>query len=196
GEQVSAAETPAPAEEKTAEKEIIINQQTAILSIKSDSFNNEKAIQIEITLPEDTLSAEVIINNKKIILDKDAGAADVWRGGALVSAEEEKDILNPLIPASLTVTDSTGAVSYGKIDWDEVKIIKATPLEHYQLYKNYPAAGMLTIMNLSGLYFKLLLGLALAALLLNIFIEIRKQHPHIIFYSFAFLGLLVAMIIF
>jgi hypothetical protein len=196
GEQVSAAETPAPAEEKTAEKEIIINQQTAILSIKSDSFNNEKAIQVEITLPEDTLAAEVIINNKKIILDKAVEQTSAWRGGALISAEEEKNILDPLIPASLTVTDSTGAVFYGKIDWDEVKMIKATPLEHYQLYKNYPAAGMLTIMNLSGLYFKLLLGLALAALLLNIFIEIRKQHPHIIFYSFAFLGLLVAMIIF
>jgi len=55
---------------------------------------------------------------------------------------------------------------------------------------------MRAIMNLSGLYFKLILSLALIAILLNIFIEIRKQHPHIIFYSFAFLGLLIAMIIF
>ncbi|MFH0955871.1 MAG: CAP domain-containing protein [Candidatus Falkowbacteria bacterium] len=210
GNKVSLAETPAPtiteplatttpaipAEVTQTEKEITIDQQTAVLSIKSDPLNNEKAIQIEVTLPEDTVLAEVIIDNKKIILDKAADQTDSWRGVSLISQAEEKNILDPLIPASITVTDSAGIVSYGKIDWDEIKMIKTTPLEQYQLYKNYPAAGMGTIMDLSGLYFKLILGLALIALLLNIFIEIRKQHPHIIFYSFAFLGLLVAVIIF
>lgn len=206
GKQVASEKTPPATSEPSAattpaavaqtEKEIIIDQKTAILSIKSNSLNNEKAIQIETVLPEDTVSAEVVINGKKITLNKFPDEANRWLGVALISAEEEKNILDPLIPASLTAINSAGIISYGKIDWDEVKMIKTTPLEHYELYKNYPAAGMTTIMNLSGLYFKLILGLALAALLLNIFIEIRKQHPHIIFYSFAFLGLLVVMIIF
>jgi len=180
----------------TLNQEIIIDQKATILSIKTDPLNNGQAIQIETILPEDTISAEVIINGQKIILDKSPIKANSWLGLALISQTEEKNILNPLIPASLAVTNSAGTVLNGKIDWDEVKMIKATPLEHYQLYKNYPAAAMAPIMNLSGLYFKFILGLALIALLLNIFIEIRKQHPHIIFYSFAFLGLLVAMIIF
>lgn len=210
GEKVALKETPEPANEPLAatttpiateaaapkEKEIAIDQQTAVLSIKSDSLTNEKAIRIEVILPEDTTSAEVIINNKKISLNKTADKITSWSGVSLISQTEEKDILNPLIPASIGVTDSTGTISYGKIDWDEVKMLETTPLEHYRLYKNYPAAGMATIMNLSGLYFKLILGLALLAILLNIFIEIKKQHPHIIFYSFAFLGLLTAMIIF
>jgi len=190
------AATILPVEEKPAEKEIIIDQQTTVLSIKSDPLNNGQVIQIKTILPEDTISAEVIINGKKITLDKFSDQANRWLGVSLISQTEEKNILNPLIPASVTVKNSTGIISYGKIDWDEVKMIKTTPLEHYQLYKNNPTAAMAPIMNLSGLYFKLILGLALFAVLLNIFIEIRKQHPHIIFYSFAFLGLLVAMIIF
>lgn len=177
-------------------KEIIIDQQTAILSIKNDPLNNGKAIQIQTTLPGDTVSAQVIINNRKITLSKTPDQANTWYGVSLISAEEEKNILNPLIPASIAVADSNGTILNGKIDWDEVKITKVTPLEHYQLYKNNPAEPMRAIMNLSGLYFKLILSLALIAILLNIFIEIRKQHPHIIFYSFAFLGLLAAMIIF
>lgn len=188
--------TTTPAAEKTAEKEIAINQQTAVLSVKSGPLDSEKAIQIETALPKDTGSAEVIVNGKKIILDKIPEKPANWRGVSLISRAEEKNILNPLIPASITVIDSAGATAHGKIDWDEVKIIKATPLEHYQLFKSNSAAGLAPIMNLSGLYFKLLLSLALIALLLNIFIEIRKQHPRVIFYSFAFIGLLFAMIIF
>lgn len=185
--------TTAPA---TLKQKIIIDQLTTVLSIKSGPLNNDKAVQIETALPKDTGSAEVIINGYKIILAKVTNKVNGWRGVSLISRTEEKNILNPLIPASLVVTNSDGAIAYGKIDWDEVKIIKTTPLEHYRLYKNNPALAMATIMNLSGLYFKLILSLALMALLLNIFIEIRKQQPHIIFYSFAFIGLLFAMIIF
>lgn len=217
GKKLSTAETPAPIDKPIASaipitaateslatstpavvipKEIIIDQQTAILSIKNDPLNNGKAIQIQTILPGDTASAEIIINNRKITLSKTPDQTNAWYGVSLISAEEEKNILNPLIPASISVTDSNGAILNGKIDWDEVKITKVTPLEHYQLYKNNPDEPMRAIMNLSGLYFKLILSLALIAILLNIFIEIRKQHPHIIFYSFAFLGLLIAMIIF
>jgi len=213
GKKVSIAETPAPrattapisataepsattAPAAIIQKEIIIDQEQTVLSIKSDPLNNGKAIQIETILPEDIVSAEVIISGKTITLNKTPDQTNRWLGVALIGLAEEKNLLNPLIPANITVINSAGKALNGKIDWDEVKIIKTTPLEHYELYKNNPAAGMLLIMNLSGLYFKLILSLALIALLLNIFIEIRKQHPHIIFYSFAFLGLLVAMIIF
>ena len=219
GKKLSAAETPAPivnneplaatapiitaieplattTPAEVIQKEIIIDQQTAVLSIKNDPLNNGKAIQIQTILPVDTVSAQVIINNRKITLSKTPDQTNAWYGVSLISAEEEKNILNPLIPASIAVADSKGAILNGKIDWDEVKITKVTPLEHYQLYKNNPAAAMAPVMNLSGLYFKLILSLALIAILLNIFIEIRKQHPHIIIYSFAFIGLLAAMIIF
>lgn len=190
-----ASATPAMPPAATS-KEIIIDQQKAVLSIKSDLSDQTKAIRIETILPEDTIFAEVIINNQKIILNKNPDKTNGWSGASLISQAEEKNILNPLIPASIAIKNSAGDISYGKIDWDEVKMIKPTPLEHYQLYKNSPASAMAPIMNLSGLYFKLILSLALIALLLNIFIEIRKQHPHIIFYSLAFLSLLAAMIIF
>lgn len=204
GKKVSIIETLTPAANEplatttpsALNQEIIVDQQATILSIKSGPLNNGKVIQIETILPEDTISAEVIINNKKINLYKEPSQINQWSGAAIINQDEEKNILNPLIPASIAVTNSAGAISHGKIDWDEVKMIKVTPLEHYQLYKNNPAAAMAPIMNLSGLYFKFILVIALIALLLNIFIEIRKQHPHVIFYSFAFLGLLVTMIIF
>lgn len=192
----AAVDQTAPAAEKTAENEIIINQQTATLSIKSDQFNEERAVQIKTTLPAGTVSAEIIINGRKINLNKEPGQANQWHGALLVGQTEEKNILNPLIPASLAVKNSAGAVALGRIDWDEVKMIKATPLEHYRLFRNYPAAAMAPIMNLSGSYFKLILIIAVMAVLLNIFIEIKKQRPRIIFYSFVFLGWLVAMIIF
>ena len=187
---------PELAEKSLPDDKIIIDQQAASLTIKSDPLNNGKAIQIETALPDDTVFAKVIINGKIIILNRTPNDANRWFGAALISSEDEKNILNPLIPASIDIANSDGKIQNGKIDWDEVKIIKTTPLEHYRLYKNDPAAAMMPIINLSDYYFKFILGLALMAILLNIFIEFRKQHPHIIFYSFAFISLLVAMIIF
>ena len=55
---------------------------------------------------------------------------------------------------------------------------------------------MLPTINLSNFYFQLILVVAFIALLLNIFIEIKKQHAHIIAYNCAFIGLLLIMIIF
>lgn len=179
-----------------AANKIIIDQPAATLSMKSDQFNKEKVLQIETILPADTVSAEAVINSHKIILDKNQDQANEWSGGAIISRDEEKDILNPLIPASLVVINSAGTTKRGELDWDKVTMIKASPAEHYQLFKIAPAAAMKPIMNLSGLYFKLILLIAVIALLLNIFVEIKKQHPRIIFYSFAFVGLLLAAIIF
>lgn len=191
----SARQAEAPAKVKGS-KRLALNQQAADLTIKSRPLDGEKVIQIKTTLPKNTVSAEVIVNSKKIILDKTPEKPTGWGGVALINQTEEKNILNPLIPASLTVINEAGDRASGKLDWDEVKIVKTTPLEHYQFFKDNPAADLAPVMNLSGLYFKLLLSLAFVALLLNIFIEVRKQHPHIIFYSLAFLGLLTAMIIF
>ncbi|MBI2458924.1 MAG: CAP domain-containing protein [Parcubacteria group bacterium] len=181
---------------KKAVKKIAIDQQTAVLSIKSAPPDSGQAVQIQTTLPEDTAWAEVIIDNRKITLNKTPDQDNGWQAVSLISRTEEKNILNPLIPAAITVRDSAGIIKYGQLDWDEVKLIKTTPLEHYQLYKNNPAAAMSPIINLSGLYFKLILIIALIALLLNIFIEIRKQQAHIIFYSLAFISLLAVMIVF
>ncbi|OGF23549.1 hypothetical protein A3D45_01890 [Candidatus Falkowbacteria bacterium RIFCSPHIGHO2_02_FULL_42_9] len=183
------------AAEEAAENEIIIDQLAADLSIKSDPFNKEKVIQIKTALPAETVSAEVIINNKKISLTK-SPADSLWSGVAIVSPEEEKSVLNPLIPATIAVSDLSGAIKYGELDWDMVAMIKTPPLEHYQLFKASPATGMRPILTLSSGYFKFILLIAVIAILLNIFIEIKKQHPRLIFYSFAFLGLLVTAIIF
>lgn len=190
------ATTTLSATEKAAGNEIIIDQSATTLSVKNDQFNKEKSIQITATLPDDTVSAEVIINNHKLILTPVAGEANRWSGTTLIDQNEEKDILNPLISAGVAVNNSAGETNYGELDWDKATVIKASPYEHYRLFKDYPAASMKPIIKISDSYFKLILLIAIISLFLNIFIEIKKQHPRAIFYSFAFLALLSAVIIF
>lgn len=185
-----------PIKEEGIKKEIKIDQQAAVLYIKDDPLNNDKAIKIETILSGDTNSAKVIINGQEIDLEKESNQDNKWSGVAVINKDKEKDILNPLIPASIIIKDYAGGVSYGEIDWDEIKITKVTPLEHYLLYKGNPTANMMPVINLSNLYFKLILCLSLVALILNIFIKIKKQKPRTILYSLAFLCLLVIVIIF
>lgn len=70
---------------ETQKKVLAINQQKTTLSIKSDHFNKEKALQIKTTLPEDTISAEVVVNNKKIVLEKDFNQTNQWSGVSLIN---------------------------------------------------------------------------------------------------------------
>ena len=173
-----------------------VNQKNTTLTIKSEPFDQVKAIQVETTLPPDTVAAEVTVNNKKIELSKESDQADKWSGAAIINRAEEKNLLKPLIPASLAVKDSAGKLSISPIDWDGINLIKSTLFERYELFKANPASAMEPILSLSSSYFKVILLIAFIATLLNIFVEIKRQHPKIIFYSFAFLALLSVMIAF
>lgn len=175
---------------------IIIDQQKTTLAIKDDQLNKEKAIQVKTNLPENIISAEVVVDNKKIVLNKESDQFNQWVGASLISKEEEKNILDPLIPASISIKDSTGQTSFKKIDWDKVETIKTPLLEHYQLFKTSPAKAMLPIIDFSNFYFQFIFIIAFIAFLLNIFVEIKKQHAHIIAYNCAFIGLLIIIIIF
>ena len=103
---------------------ILIDQQATVLTIKKDQLSQTSALQIETILPADTVSAEVIINNHKITLGTMTGEINRWSGAALINREEEKNILNPLIPAAITVINSAGVTKYGELDWDKITIIK------------------------------------------------------------------------
>jgi hypothetical protein len=51
------------------------------------------------------------------------------------------------------------------------------------------------ILDVSTSYYKIVLVIAIITLLLNIFIEIKKQYPHLIFSTLGLIGLLVLLIV-
>ncbi|MFH1712876.1 MAG: CAP domain-containing protein [Candidatus Jacksonbacteria bacterium] len=165
------------------------------IAIKGDILSDAKVLKAEVDLPPETVAAAVIVNDKKIELEKISGT-DKWQGVALINKEEEKKIIQPLVPATVAMQNSAGQIINSTLDWQEIKPVKTSPAERYQLFKNSPSANMLPVLAFSGVYFKILLIIFAIASMLNIFIEIKKQKPHIILSSLGMVALLIGLIVF
>ncbi|OHA59045.1 MAG: hypothetical protein A2370_00800 [Candidatus Vogelbacteria bacterium RIFOXYB1_FULL_42_16] len=81
------------------------------------------------------------------------------------------------------------------IDGANLPVIKPTLFQQYSLMKQSKSFDLHNVLLVSSLYYKFLLLLALMALGLNTFIEIRRQYPKLIFSTIGFIILLLILIL-
>lgn len=105
---------------------------------------------------------------------------------------EEPKIITPAI---MTVSPAVGEVQKMEVS-NNIKPQETSVADQYWLFKNHPNKGLAQIFDITSIYFKVLLGLVIFATMLNIFIQIKKQHPKLIFSSVGLILFLIVMIIF
>lgn len=180
-----ALETPKiPTSPETAPK-------TTVVVSKPVGKPSEKVVKITATLPAATTAASADILNRTIALEPKADGN--WQGQDVIISENED---TTIVPPSLTVNDATGAATTTDISADNIIPEKSTLLEQYQLYRTHPNSWLGQIFNLSTLYYKIILGVALAALCINIFMAKGKQHAHLIASGIGVIASMVFLIIF
>lgn len=151
----------------------------------------EKVVKITATLPVATTAASANILNHTIALEPKADGN--WRGQDIIVSEKGE---TTVVPPSLTVNDATGAATTTDLSADSIIPEKSSLLEQYQLYRSHPNNWLGQIFNLSTLYYKIILGVALAALCLNIFMAKGKQHAHLIASGIGVIASMVFLIVF
>jgi hypothetical protein len=92
-------------------------------------------------------------------------------------------------------TNTSGNTTVSDISEKNIQPKQVSPLEQYFFYKNNPNKALQTIFDISSIYFKIILLLAIISLLLNVFIEIKKQRPHLIVSGAGLVCLLVLLIV-
>ncbi|MEI6529362.1 MAG: CAP domain-containing protein [Candidatus Falkowbacteria bacterium] len=190
----------------TTEQELLVATQVkpilaahdAKITIDEPAGNKQdKVIRVEATLPAETQTANLEVLNNNIQMTPLASATNTetqdkkWVGQAVIQ-DNSKSVTPPII------TLSTNAGEIQKVEVSDNNIVpqKTSLASQYWLFKNHPNKGLATIFDISSIYFKVLLGLAIFAMLLNIFIAIKKQHPKLIFSGLGLILFLVLMIIF
>ena len=156
-------------------KKIELPAKSTTLTVQSPVAGTEKVLNVEVKLPEKTTAATAVINNIKVELAPQ-GNNDNWTGVALISKDDEKAITNPVVPATVEVTDAVGEKALAPLDWNEVQPTKMTAVDHYTVFKSHPSSGMRSIIWFSNIYYGLLL--ALIATALTGFLIYRKKHHH------------------
>ncbi|OGH66575.1 MAG: hypothetical protein A3B90_00890 [Candidatus Magasanikbacteria bacterium RIFCSPHIGHO2_02_FULL_41_13] len=139
----------------------------------------------------DVKSASVILNQHSFPLQK---WDDTLYQGTLLLSEPVDNFFKPVVGASLKIIGSDGQVTNEVLSWKQIKVVSPSPLEKYIRAKSLPGIPE-QIFNFSrGVYVFFLVFFSLA-LVLSIFIEIRRQHHHIIAQTLGLLVLLATLII-
>ena len=91
--------------------------------------------------------------------------------------------------------DAAGNEATADLTWGNVKPAQTTALKQYFFVKQHQSPYIKPLFDITSIYYKIILFLAVTALALNIFIQIRKQHPHLILSALGLIGLLIGLII-
>jgi hypothetical protein len=179
--------------EKTTASPVIDQEKTKVVAVTTP-VKNEQAVKVEAYLAPETKKAQATVGDTKIVLQKDESEPNKWSGEAVVSTVSKTSA--PLSPAAITVVSTSGQTVVSDINQENIQPRQITPLEQYFFLKNHPTKSLELIFNISAIYFKVILFLAIISLLLNIFIEIRRQHPHLIASGAGLICLLILFILF
>ncbi len=173
----------------------VLDQQLSAISA-SQAGGEGLVLKVDAYLSPDTDTAKVELANYNIELKKDDTDINHWSGHLIIEDAKEVETFNPLLMASLTATDKLGNATVTDIAWSNVPPLKPSIVKQYLFVKGSNAAAISPLFDLSSIYYKIILILAVVALFLNIFIEIKKQHPKTIASTMGFIALLILLILF
>ena len=173
----------------------ILDQQLSAISA-SEAGESGLILKVDAYLSPDTDLAKVQLANYNIELKKDSTDINHWSGHLIIEDGEKTEIFNPLLMASLTAVDKLGNTTITDIAWSNVPPLKPSIVKQYLFVKGSNSAAISPLFDLSSIYYKIILILAVVALFLNIFIEIKKQHPKTIASTMGFIALLILLILF
>jgi hypothetical protein len=167
----------------------VVNQKETRITVATAPDKKTEAVHVTAFLAPTTQAATAVVGDTQVTLTQDKTDPKVWSGQAMAPAE-------PIAPASIVATSTAGLTTVTDINQSNITPKQITSLEQYFFLKNNPNKALETIFNISSIYFKIILLLAIISLMLNILIEIKKQHPHLIYSGAGLIALLVIFIAF
>lgn len=132
-------------------------------------------------------TVEVHVRDHAIPLQRET--ADQYTGEVMIP-EEPAEIFQAVVPPALTIIDEQGTIVRDTIDWTRVAPSQPSTVEKYRFARSVGSAisDVFDVSRWIYLGFILLFGIAL---ILNIVIEFRKQHPHVIAQTLGLITLFV-----
>jgi|GEM_PF-678587 len=138
-------------------------------------------------------SAKVYIGDYAFALPRDQSEENLYQGEFSVNKPVD-DFFKVVVNPSIVITGESGVRLTDSIPWFNVKIVSPTPLAKYQAAQAGMTGALTGVFSFSRAIYIVALAIFIIVLLLTIFIEIKKQHPHVIAQSLAVIGLLAVLI--
>lgn len=180
---VIAAPTPEPAE-------IPYRYDTSRSYVGWSDKGEQTELEAQAVIEGEVASATVFVNGYTFWLQPMPD--NVYVGGITVP-ESSDTLFKVVLPPTLKVAMKDGRTFAEVIEWQRPKIVSETPWQKYIQAKSWLSKSIPVFEIVHFFYIAALVVLSVA-LILNIAIEFRKQHPHVIVKTLILLGLLVVYI--
>lgn len=172
----------------------IINTEKTVLLAK-ENFAKETVVLAEIYLSNDTSEAKLYIKDNVITLIQDENYKSKWTGHMII--DNSDDIFKPVLSATLHASDFAGNELVTDVDWSSIVPLQTSVSDQYNFAKAHKQVSPInTLFNISSIYYKIILTLAIILLLINIFVKIKIQRLDIIVSSLLFIFLIFVLVIF
>jgi len=185
----------APIVESTNVTPVTVDLNKSKIYLDQPQGQKDKIVRAEVYLSFNVVKARVAFNNYFLDLHPVPGKPGKWIGQTIIFEQGNEQIFNPVVLPVLTAEDSSGNKLSSDLKWENIKPTETTKLSQYYFVKQHQPAYVKPLFDLTSGYYKFILLLAIIALGLNVFIQIRKQHPHIILSTIGLIGLLLALIV-
>lgn len=172
-----------------------VDQTKTKLTIVEPTGQEEKIVRAIAYLSSDAVSAEVAFNNYRISLAPAAEEEGKWSGQIIIFNQDEEQIFNPVVMANLVARDKAGNETTVDVGWENITPVNPSLMNQYFFLKAQQPKYVKSLFDVSSIYYKIILLIASIALLLNVFIEIKKQHPKLIFSALGLVFLLIILVI-
>lgn len=174
--------------ERVVLPEIVYNRDVSRVFWQQDG--DKTIVTAQAYIVGDVVAAQVRVNQYSI----DLGPADepFMYQGQVTIFEPAETLFDVVMTPSISIEAMNGTVYQDNIFWHEPLVVSPTPFDKYSKAKT--SFGAITsLFNVSrGIYLGFIILFAIA-LSLKIFVELKKQHPHVIFQTVLLIGLLVML---
>lgn len=150
------------------------------------------ALRVEANVAGDRMRVEAIVQNQHIPLIPERPGSDQYIGSLAIPTSAREFFRVVTVPV-VEVTGGEGSVVRATATWDVVPLVHPTRMDRYLRSKTAPFFAELFAVERN--LFLALLAVFGIAFILNIVIEFRKQHPHVILQSGALVVLLATLVL-
>ncbi len=159
----------------------------SFVSWQDVNSGNSTKLEIQAVVHGTATQASASVNGYTIPLHR---VADSLYQASWTVPEPSDNLFRVIIAPSINLTMEDGSSWQDSIPWQSPKIVSPTPVERYFAANRWLSGSIPIFSIVRGLYLAALIFFSIA-LALNIFIEIRKQHPHVIMQTGALIALLI-----
>lgn len=170
---------------------IVYDKEKSEVLWQEDNTNSTITITARAYITGQVSKVSVLVNQYEMQLFP----IDIEKGlyvGKIQFVGNSDDLFRAIISPTITITDVLGNNTDNIITWYNPKIIPVSSIEKYNQSKD-GLSKMYSIFNVSRGVYLFFIIFFVFALLLKIFIEFHKQHPHIIFQTLLLISLLVVL---